>query len=100
MNFGSFISIFSFLKELVFGRNANNRRSSIPSRFRKWLVLILLIVSLSLNYFTVTKIFRLTSGYIALDKEKRKLAEEVKKNDQCFIALETVRDLLKSCINQ
>lgn len=95
MNFGLFMSVFSFLKELVFGHTSGNQKTPISSRFRKWLILILIVASLSLNYFTVTKVFKLTSAYIALDKEKKRIQYELKRIENCDLTLKTLQDLLK-----
>lgn len=94
MNIGIFMSVFSFLKELVFGRNNRNRRSSISSNLRKWIILILIVSSLLLNYFTVTKIFKLTSAYIAISQEKKKIVEELAKRERCELTLQTLQDLI------
>lgn len=94
MNIGILMSIFSFLKELVFGRNSQNKKSNISSNIRKWIILILIVASLTLNYFTVTKIFKLTSAYIAISQEKKKVLDELKKKETCELTLHTLQELL------
>ena len=86
--------MFFFLKEMVFGKNSQNKKSAISSNIRKWIILILIVASLTLNYFTVTKIFKLTSAYIVVSQEKRKILEELKKKENCELTLETLQDLL------
>lgn len=95
MNIGFFMSVFSFLKELVFGKTDRNKKTIIPYKFRKWLILILILASLGLNYFTVTKIVRLTTAYIALDKDRRRIAEELKAKERCELTLSTLQELLE-----
>lgn len=94
MNIGIFMSVFSFLKEMVFGKNSQNKKSAISSNIRKWIILILIVASLTLNYFTVTKIFKLTSAYIAISQEKKKIMDELKKKENCELTLETLQELL------
>lgn len=94
MNIGFIMSVFSFLKELVFGSSNKNQKTGISSKFRKWLILILIISSLALNYFTITKIVKLTSAYIVLDKDRRRVVEELKKKESCELTLDTLQDLL------
>jgi hypothetical protein len=94
MNISIFMSVFSFLKELVFGKNSQNKKSGISSNIRKWIILILIVASLTLNYFTVTKIFKLTSAYIAISQEKKKVTDQLKKKENCELTLETLQDLL------
>jgi len=94
MNFSMFMSIFYFIKELIFNKNT---RSSVPIKIRRWLILILIVVSLTLNYFTITKVVKLTTAYIALDKEKKKLIEELNKRKQCEVSMKTFKELLDSC---
>lgn len=94
MNIGIFMSVFSFLKELVFGKNSQNKKSTISSNIRKWIILILIVASLTLNYFTVTKIFKLTTAYIAISQEKRKVLEELKKRENCELTIDTLQNLL------
>lgn len=95
MNIGFIMSVFYFLKELVFGKTNQNKKSSISSNIRKWIILILIVASLTLNYFTVTKIFKLTSAYIVMSQEKKKLLEELRKKENCELTLETLKDLLE-----
>lgn len=94
MNIGIIMSVFSFLKEMVFGKNSQNKKSAISSNIRKWIILILIVASLTLNYFTVTKIFKLTSAYIAISQEKKKIMDELKKKENCELTLETLQELL------
>ena len=96
MNIGISMSIFSFLKELVFGKNSQNKNSTISSNLRKWIILILIVASLTLNYFTITKIFKLTTAYIAISQEKKKVMDELKKKENCELTLETLQDLLNN----
>lgn len=98
MPLGTLVSIFSFLKELVFGKTTKNQKVILSSKIRKWIVLIILIVSLFLNYQSITKLFTVTQKYIVVQKENKHYREQLEKAQQCEKSLEIVRSWLTRCI--
>ena len=98
MDTSTAISIFMFLKELIFGKNnSSHDNKPFSSRARNWIIFIILLSSLSANYFLANKVFRLTVAYIALDKEKKKLVEQVKTTERCNIANDALQKLILTC---
>ena len=97
MPFGTFISIFSFLKELVFGNN-KNQKNSIPSKLRKWIILLILIASLFINYQAITRLIVVTQKYIVLQKENKVYKEKLNAAQQCEASLNILKTWLKQCI--
>lgn len=91
------ISILMFLKELIFGKNNSNNNKTFSSKARNWIIFVILITSLSVNYFLGNKVVRLTIAYIALDKEKKKLQEEIKATEKCHIANDAIEKLFLNC---
>lgn len=97
MGASTIISIFMFLKELVFGKKNSNSNKSLSSKTKNWIIFVILISSLSINYFLGNKIVRITVAYIALDKETKKLKEELKNTKQCHATNEAIEKLFSNC---
>lgn len=90
------ISFLSFLKELVFGKN-KRPNEPLPSKVRKFIVLSILVVSLTINYFSIPKLINITSAYIRLEKENKTFKEKLYESEKCEITLEATRRWLENC---
>ena len=90
------VSILSFLKELVFGRNRKHNQS-LPSKIRKIIVLSILVISLTINYFSIPKVVSLGNAYIRLEKENKLIKEKLIESQKCEITLEATRKWLSYC---
>lgn len=96
MPFGSIMSIISFLKELVFGKKRYTN-DTIPNKIRKTIVFAIIVISLTVNYFTVPKLFTITNAYVRLKEVNKILEQRLQESEKCEHTLESVKRWLTVC---
>lgn len=91
--------LIPFLMEMVFGKKEDLVKLSAKARFKRWVFLSLIVLSLVLNYYTIEKIATISVRYIALSKENKTLTEELSESNKTILHQQTVESLLQSCLN-
>jgi hypothetical protein len=90
--------LIPFLMEMVFGKKEDIAKLDAKSRFKRWIFLILVVLSLVINYYTIEKIATISVKYLALSKEKKVLEVKLKEKDLELSKAHSIQELLQGCI--
>lgn len=89
--------LFSFCREIIFGKNGESDHDTLTISARKWLILITIISSFMLNYVMVRKIYQLGMSHVELSKTVKELKDAKDALDDEVVKTKLLEDYLKLC---
>lgn len=96
-SFQLLMSLFIFLKEIIFGKEPERRKVSFATKVKNWFMLIVLFLSLGLNYLSVPKLVQFSSEIAKQKALIKELELRASDNSACEKAVVIHKEYLKLC---
>lgn len=89
--------LFSFCREIIFGKNGESDHDTLSMTARKWIILIIIISSGMLNYVLVRKVYQLGVSHVELKKIVSELRSVKDELDDEHVRMLQLQEYLKLC---
>ena len=94
--------IIPFLLEMLFGKKEEKEKedgASQPSKLKKTIVYLVMMLSFSFNYFAINRIYTVSMSYIGLKKEKALLQAIISVRDDDKSRADQLEKSLEFCMS-